>query len=55
MKDFIASVAVCLTASVAATYVIREIDTGFWRSKKIYADAKREMKKQFNRCKPASV
>jgi len=47
MKDFIVSVAVCTTASVAAAYIIREIQTDFWRSQKLYSDVKQSVKNKF--------
>jgi len=49
MNDIAKSIFVCVVGSVAASYIIREIQTDFWRSQKLYADAKRTVKSKFKR------
>ena len=47
MDDLVKAIFVCTVSSVAASYIIREFQTDFWRSKKAYADAKNAFRKKF--------
>jgi hypothetical protein len=49
------SVVIIVAASVITNYVIREIETGFWRSRKIYEDTKSNFKGKFKRAEKATA
>jgi hypothetical protein len=44
MNDVAKGITMMVVASIIATYTIREIETGFWRSKHYYGNAKRFIK-----------
>ena len=47
IKEIALTVGCMIVSTVAATYIIREIETDFWRSKKCYADVKRNINRKF--------
>lgn len=50
MKEFGKAVFTIVVASVAVHYLVREIETDFWRSKAVYGDVSRKIK-NFKFCK----
>jgi len=51
MKDVIVTIGCMIVASVGATYVIREIENDFWRTKHHYGNIKRGLKNKFKTAK----
>jgi len=51
MKDIAITIGCMVVSSVAASYIIREIQTDFWRSKHHYGNIKRSVNKKFKTAK----
>lgn len=49
MKDLIISIGISVTATVAAYFIVREIENDFWRTKHYYGRANRAFKKSFKK------
>ena len=49
MKDILIAVGVSIVATVGAFYVVRELETNFWRSKRHFENAKRSFNRKFKK------
>lgn len=49
MKEIVITIGCMIVATVASSYVIREIETDFWRSRCCYANIKRNINNNFKK------